>query len=364
MSEQAPGPQPGPRVGVPVRTVAIGAAFVVALVAIAWGYMGGDARRAAPPAPAVAVPSGGATNPAPSAAVPAPVPAPAPAPGVAASPAAPAASAAAPRVDLAAASATPAAPAVPAQSAPGLPGDASPPRPEATAVRGVIKPKDEVLFSAKIAARIAQMPYKEGERFQKGAVLVAFDCTRIRAEANAAWAANRASTQVLRQSEELDKYNAIGKTDVQIAKAKAEQSGAEAGALEAQMRDCTITAPFSGIVVENISHQHENAAAGKELTRVLNDSELEMHLIAPSAWLSWLQPGSPFKFRIDETARSYEGKVTRLGASVDPVSQTVRVVGVFTGSREAVLPGMSGSAEFPQNPASQRAAAADPQAKP
>lgn len=347
MSEQAPQSQPGPRGGMSVRTVAIGAAFVVALVAIAWGYMGGDAKR---PAPAVAA-----------------VAPPAPAPAVAASPPAPAASAAAPRADVAAAPAAPVAPAAPAalaQAVPGLPGDASPPRPQATAVRGVIKPKDEVLFSAKIAARIAQMPYKEGERFQKGAVLVAFDCTRVRAEANAAWAANRASNQVLRQSEELDRYNAIGKTDVQIAKAKAEQSGAEAGALEAQMRDCTITAPFSGIVVENISHQHENAAAGKELTRVLNDSELEMHLIAPSAWLSWLQPGSPFRFRIDETARSYDGKVTRLGASVDPVSQTVRVVGVFTGSREAVLPGMSGSAEFPQNPASQRAAAAEPQAKP
>ncbi|SFP18601.1 efflux RND transporter periplasmic adaptor subunit [Variovorax sp. 770b2] len=313
--ERGPQPEPGAD-GVPVRTLAIGAAFVAGLAAIAWGYMEAGPERKAPPAPIMAVP----------------VTAPAPA-TVATAPAA-AASASAPT------------------SAPAPPADiAATPRPDATAVRGVVKPRDEVLFSAKIAARIAQMPYREGERFQKGAVLVAFDCTRIRAEANAAWAANRASNQVLRQSQELDRYNAIGKTDVQIAKAKAEQSGAEAGALEAQMRDCTIVAPFSGIVVENISHLHENAAAGKELSRVLNDSELEMHLIAPSAWLSWLQPGSPFRFRVDETAASYEGKVARLGASVDPVSQTVRVVGVFSGNRDKVLPGMSGSAEFAQNPA-------------
>jgi membrane fusion protein, multidrug efflux system len=338
MSEERDPPSNPGAAGVPVRTLVIGAAFVVALAAIAWGYLGGETKRNAPPAPIVAVPLA------------APVSAPAP---VAAAPAAPASAPASasmptPSADVAAV----------------LPAGAATPRPDATAVRGVIKPKDEVLFSAKIAGRIAQMPYREGERFQKGVVLVAFDCTRIRAEANAAWAANRASNQVLRQSQELDKYNAIGKTDVQIAKAKAEQSGAEAGALEAQMRDCTITAPFSGIVVENISHLHENAAAGKELTRVLNDSELEMHLIAPSAWLSWLQPGSPFRFRIDETARSYEGKVARLGASVDPVSQTVRVVGVFTGNRDNVLPGMSGSAEFPQNPALQSNANANAQAKP
>ena len=78
------------------------------------------------------------------------------------------------------------------------------------------------------------------------------------------------------------------------------------------------------------------------------------------AWLGWLVPGSPFRFRIDETGRSYEAKVTRLGAAVDPVSQTVRGVGQFAGGREAVLPGMSGSAEFAQNPASRQRAQATP----
>ncbi|QRF62044.1 efflux RND transporter periplasmic adaptor subunit [Variovorax paradoxus] len=357
------------------RTLAIGAAFAVVLIAIAWGYLGGGGakkREAVPPVAAAPAPTPApAPSPAPSpapvatAAKPAPAAEPVVAPGTALAAMAPPA---APSTPAPPAAATPPqgtgnAAAVAAAAAPGAlaaiaPADA--PRADASAVRGVVKPKDEVLFSAKIAARIAQMPFKEGERFQKGAVLVAFDCSRIRAEANAAWAANRASQTILKQSQELDRYEAIGKSDVQIAKAKAEQTGAEATALEAQMRDCTIVAPFSGIVVENISHQHENAAAGKELTRVLNDSELEMHLIAPSAWLGWLAPGSPFRFRIDETGRSYEAKVTRLGAAVDPVSQTVRVVGQFAGGREAVLPGMSGSAEFAQNPASRQRAQATP----
>ncbi|MES2531473.1 MAG: efflux RND transporter periplasmic adaptor subunit [Pseudomonadota bacterium] len=323
-----------------LRMLAICLAFVAVLAAIGWGYLGGSGLKARSVAPAVAAEAPVPAAPPPPAA-PRHVPVTA---GVAT---------ASSSASSASASAAVAAAAAPGAMAAIAPADA--PRADAVAVRGVVKPKDEVLFSAKIAARIAQMPFREGERFQKGNVLVAFDCSRIRAEANAAWAANRASNQVLTQSVELDKYNAIGKSDVQIAKAKSEQTGAEATALEAQMRDCSIVAPFSGIVVENISHQHENAAAGKELTRVLNDSELEMHLIAPSAWLSWLQKGSVFRFKIDETGRSYEGKVMRLGAAVDPVSQTVRVVGQFIGNREAVLPGMSGSAEFAQNTAAREA---------
>ncbi len=217
---------------------------------------------------------------------------------------------------------------------------------ETIRVRGVVKAKDEVLFSSKIAGRISLMPYKEGQRFQKGAVLVAFDCARLRAEVNAAWAANRASQQIHKQSLALDAYQAIGKTDVQVAQAKAEQTGAEAIALEAQIRDCTIIAPFSGIVVENLSHLHENAAAGRELTKVLNDADIEVHMIAPSGWLNWLRVGSIFHFRVDETGNTHEGHVVRLGAVVDPVSQTVRVVGVLTGKRDSILPGMSGSGNF------------------
>lgn len=309
--------------GVMLRKVAIGAGFAVLLAAILWGYTDSDASQRALASAAVAAADatpGPVNNTGPGVAVPE-------VPNVVALPSA--------TEDLVKQEV----PAVQALSA-----DRS-----VSAVRGVVKAKDEVLFLAQTAGRIAQMPYREGDRFEKGELLVAFDCTRIRAEVNAAWAANRANQQVLRQNLELDKYQAIGQTDVQISKAKAEQSRAEATALEAQVRDCTITAPFSGVVVENYSRLHENASSGQELTRVMNDSELEVHLIAPSSWLSWLQPGGTFSFRVDETARSYTGKVARLGAAVDPVSQTVRVIGVLQGANDGVRPGMSGSAEFPDN---------------
>lgn len=332
------GPQGG---GVTLRKVAVGAGFVVLLAAILWGYTDSDAPQRASTAAAVAAADS------------------APGPAMPALPAGPEAAAAPAVPDLPEVPGATGGPSATApQSVAGGPGKpevpaAQTPTPvrSASAVRGVVKAKDEVLFLAQMAGKIAQMPYREGDRFEKGELLVAFDCTRIRAEINAAWAANRANQQVLRQNLELDKYQAIGQTDVQIARAKAEQSRAEATALEAQVRDCTINAPFSGVVAENYSHLHENASPGKELTRVINDSELEVHLIAPSSWLIWLRPGGIFNFRVDETARSYQGKVARLGAAVDPVSQTVRVIGVLQDVSEGVLPGMSGSAEFPDNPA-------------
>jgi RND family efflux transporter MFP subunit len=215
-------------------------------------------------------------------------------------------------------------------------------------VRGVIRPRDEVMFASKMAGRIAQMPWREGERFKKGALLVGFDCDRLHAQIRAAHAAHRAATQLAAQNRELDRYQAIGRHEVAISQAKADQAGAEAAALEVQQRDCVIHAPFDGLVVETSARLHQNAALGQDLMKVLATGDLEVHLVVPSAWLAWLEPGKAFAFRVDETARRYAAKVTRIGASVDPVSQTVKIVGVFTGERTGVLPGMSGSADFPQ----------------
>ena len=330
MSEETPRGRRRSDVWIAIGLVAIGAA-------VAWGYLS-EGKPKQPPQPA-AVANAPAVAPTAAASAAAPVTAVAPS------------QIAAPVTGSVAAGATPAA-VVAAPSGSDLqvaekrPG----PSPETTQVRGVIKPKEEVLFSSKISARISQMPYKEGARFKKGALLVGFDCTRLRAEANAAWAANRASLEIQKQSIALDSFNAIGKSDVQIARAKADQTAAEAAALESQVRDCSISAPFSGLVVENIAHQYENVAPGKDLTRVLNDEALEVHLVAPSAWLSWLRPGTGFQFKVDETGRTLTGKIIRLGASVDPVSQTVRVVGALAERGETVLPGMSGSASFREPP--------------
>ena len=227
-------------------------------------------------------------------------------------------------------------------------------------VRGVIKAGEEVVFSSRLAARIADMPLKEGERFARGRPLVVFDCTRMQAEARAAWAAHRANETLVRQNTELDRFQAIGRNELEIARARADQSRAEALGLDATLKDCLISAPFAGLVLENVAHRHEVSAPGKDLLKVINDETLEVHLVAPSAWLRWLKPGQRFEFRVDETGRTHAGRIARLGASVDPVSQTIRMVGALDGARHDVLPGMSGSAVFDPAGAVSRPAAQAP----
>ena len=218
----------------------------------------------------------------------------------------------------------------------------------ATIIRGVIKAKSEAMISSRLTARIVSMPYKVGDSFGRGAPLVQFDCSTIRARLNAAQAATTAYKKTYETNVELDQYEAVGKNDVAVSKANLGKASAEASAIGAELTDCAIAAPFSGRVVEKIGNVQEVAASGQPLMKIQSGGALEVDLIVPSTWLTWLRPGAEFAFKIDETGETIKGTVTRLGASVDPVSKTIRISGDVSGATGPTLPGMSGSATFPK----------------
>ena len=214
--------------------------------------------------------------------------------------------------------------------------------------RGVIRAAGEAMLSSRLAARIVKMPLKEGESFKKGDVLVEFDCERQAAESRAAKAQMQIQAKTVDTNEELDRFNSIGKNDLAISKSQYDKAKAELDALNAQLKDCKIIAPFQGRVVERVARSHEAVSVSQALLRVADTTQLELDMIVPSSWLQWLDEGTHFEFKVDETGQTVKGEVDRVNAAVDPVSRTIKIVGRFKPSRGHLLPGMSGSARFAQ----------------
>ena len=214
-------------------------------------------------------------------------------------------------------------------------------------IRGIVKPSSEAILSSQIQGRIRRLPFKDGQRFKKGSTLVQLDCEKYKAELAAARAEHEARKKTLHNNLELSKLNAIGTLEVQVSKAEVKKALAAVRIAQVNVRGCRIKAPFSGRVVKVLVNEHENVFPNDELLGILDDRRLEIELILPSKSLAWLKKGTGFKFIVDETGRTYAAKVQEIGASVDPVSQTMRVTGVFRGARKDVLAGMSGTATFP-----------------
>ena len=217
-------------------------------------------------------------------------------------------------------------------------------------IRGIIKPAVSATISSDIQARITHLPFKDGQRFKKGQTLVQFDCQKYQAELDAARAEYEARKKTLENNLEMASLNAIGQLEVEIAKVDVKKSIAAINIATINTQHCTIHSPFSGRVMKMLVHQYESVNPYDELLSILDDSRFEIELILPSSSIAWLKKGMQFQFTIDETTQTHTATVTELGASIDPVSQTIRISGVFKRKPKSVLSGMSGSAIFPKMP--------------
>lgn len=215
-------------------------------------------------------------------------------------------------------------------------------------VRGVVRPQSQATISTDLSARVSSTNYKEGDRFKKGDVLIEFDCRRTQAELDAADAQSLEMKLALDNNVVLDKYKAVGRADLEISRARVKRAEAEANGLRARLDQCKVIAPFNGRIAELAIQAHEMPAMGKPFLTIIEDQALEVELIVPSDWLKWLKTDATFNFNVDETASSFPAHVTRISAAVDPVSQTIKVMGLFDSDAAGagILSGMSGSAEF------------------
>ncbi len=233
-----------------------------------------------------------------------------------------------------------AAPPAPPAVHPAAPADARVPgQPE---LRAQLTPRDFTTLAAEIGAKVEHLGAREGERFRKGTPLIVFDCSIQKAGLDEARAALSASEKTAAVNKRLLELQTIGQLEYDVSVAEAEKSRAKVAAGAAALAKCTVPAPFDGRVAEQKVRGQQYVQPGQALMDVIDDSVLELEFVVPSKWLVWLKPGLDFKVAIDETAKSYPAKMTRVGARIDPVSQSVKVAAAISGFYPELSAGMSG----------------------
>lgn len=222
-----------------------------------------------------------------------------------------------------------------------------PPLPAGTLeVRALLVPEREAVLASQINGRILRLPVEQGERFSQGQLLVELDCEILKAEREKARMDLEAAIETHEANLRLQEFGSASDLEVAVSSARRKRAEAEVLLAEARVKMCRIEAPFAGRMVKREANPHENVTPDQPLVEIVDDSRLKLHLLVPSDWLQWLGRGQRFLVRIDETGGEYRAEVTRLGARVNPVNQTLEVEAAFTRDYADLLAGMSGTALF------------------
>lgn len=218
-------------------------------------------------------------------------------------------------------------------------------------IRAQLVPVHYTTLAAEIGARIRSLPIPEGASFRAGQLLVGLDCSLQQAQRDKAQAAVNGANKTWAADQQLNALKSIGAVELALAGSELEKSRAELAANDAVIHKCSITAPFAGRIAEQHVRESQYVQPGQALLDILDDSTLNLEFLVPSKWLVWVKPGQKFTVQIDETGKTYPAEIERIGARVDPVSQSIKLTGAIDGHFPELIAGMSGRVQLSPPPA-------------
>ncbi|HWK53390.1 MAG TPA: efflux RND transporter periplasmic adaptor subunit [Hyphomicrobiales bacterium] len=213
-------------------------------------------------------------------------------------------------------------------------------------VRAQLVAVNRTTLSAGISAQISRVPFVQGESVRKGDLLLAFDCASLQAQQKI-YEAQRHTGQInLEVKQRLLQFNNVSPQELDLAAAQLASAEAQLEVIGVELAQCEIRAPYDAILVARQAEPHQYVSEGTPVLELNSNAELEVLVVAPSAWLRWLQAGEAFTLDVEELGQRFAGTVQRLGGRVDPVSQTILVYGRLSDTSDRLLPGMSGDIHF------------------
>lgn len=209
-------------------------------------------------------------------------------------------------------------------------------------IRAQLSAVNYTTIASELAARVQELPFKEGQAFKKDQVLVVFECTTQQAQFEKSKALLSIADRNYRTNKQLLALGSVGRVTYENSFSEYQKAKAENDELSAVLARCHILAPYDGLVVEQKIRAQQFVQVGQPLIDILDNTALELEFVAPSKWSTWLVDGYKFKIKLDETGKEYPARITRVNGKIDPVSQTIKAAAVIDGEFKELGPGMSG----------------------
>lgn len=224
------------------------------------------------------------------------------------------------------------------------PAPTAPTRPaiERQEIRAQLSPCRFTTVASEIGAKVSRIHSAEGAAFRAGQTLIVFDCSLQQAQMQKARAVLGAAERTYSANKRLEELQSVGKVELETSEAEVGKARADLASSNVVLSECSTKAPFSGRVAEQKVREQQYVQPGQTLLEILDDSVLELEFLIPWRWLVWVKPGYSFQVRIDETGKSCPAKVQRIGARVDPVSQSIKLSAAIDGRFPELVAGMSG----------------------
>jgi len=206
---------------------------------------------------------------------------------------------------------------------------------------GTAHANEAVEITSKASNTVASVRFADGQRVNKGQVLVELDSAQARADLAAAEAASAESASQVKRSRELIDTGVISASQFEQLEATMKANDARVAAARARVDDTIIRAPFAGRVGLRRVSVGSFVNPGATIATLDDLSVMKVDFMVPENFLAGLREG----LKVSATAAAFPGReflgtVTAVESRIDPVTRSATVRAHVPNPDLALKPGM------------------------
>ena len=191
---------------------------------------------------------------------------------------------------------------------------------------GTLRSNQGVMLRPEVSGRIVKLGFADGQRVQRGQLLVQLDDTLQRAQLRQAEAQAGIAQTNLQRSRDLVAQGFVSQSVVDQNAAALDVAQAQVALVQAQLGRMRIVAPFDGVSGIRMVNVGDYVKDGADLVNIEDISSLWVDFRLPERFLTRLRPGQDVAISLDALpGRTLQAQVGALDSQIDANGRSVLV---------------------------------------
>lgn len=205
---------------------------------------------------------------------------------------------------------------------------------------GTVESSASATVSSRAAGTLVSIAAREGQRVQEGQTIATIDSQHARSAYDAAKSALDQAEDGWSRVSSVYATGTVTEAKYIEVRTKLEQARASEAAARKSLEDCTVKAPFSGIVDKIYLSCGVEVNPGEAILNIVDLRNPEVHFPLPENEFSSLREGDTATVSIPAIGRSLKARLASKGVTASHLSHSYDCILALGGNTSGVMPGM------------------------
>jgi len=206
-------------------------------------------------------------------------------------------------------------------------------------ISGSLLPAESAMLSAQAAGKVIEIHFKEGQKVNKGQLLVRLDSREWLAQQSLLEAELATAEKDLERKEELARIQGVSVAAVDDARLKVSSIKAAKTEIDVKLDYASIRAPFSGTIgLRNVS-EGAYLAPGAPVAQLVQTDPIKLEFNVPEKYASQIAVGQNVVFSISGNRNTFTGTVYATEPAISANSRTLKIRAKVPNKNGVLIPG-------------------------